>query len=214
LFDKVLYMDTKFKYEEDLASIRSIMEKSAKFISLAGFSGVFLGVYALLGSLYAYWLLYYPAPPAGFQITGDRSDTLTNLIVAAAVVLLLAFITVYLMTSRKLRKQGETMVWNSSAKALVEHLLVPLATGGVFILILILKEQYEFVAPASLIFYGLSLVNASKFTYGDIKWLGYVQICLGLWAAFFPAYGLIFWATGFGLLNIIYGIVMYRKYDQ
>jgi hypothetical protein len=97
---------------------------------------------------------------------------------------------------------------------LIEHLLIPLIAGGIFIIILIGRGYYGIVAPAFLIFYGLSLVNGSKYTLRDIKYLGIMEIILGLICAFFPGYGLIFWATGFGVLHILYGSIMYFKYEK
>jgi hypothetical protein len=91
---------------------------------------------------------------------------------------------------------------------------VPLITGGVFIIILIYQGRFDFILPATLVFYGLALNNASNFTFTDVKYLGICEIALGLIAACLPGYGLLFWAIGFGVLHIIYGSVMYFKYDR
>jgi len=64
-----------------------------------------------------------------------------------------------------------------------------------------------------LIFYGLALVDAGKFTYGEVFYLGILEIITGLVSAFFPSLGLFFWIFGFGVLHVIYGLVMYRKYE-
>jgi hypothetical protein len=90
----------------------------------------------------------------------------------------------------------------------------PLVTGGLLILILISRSYYGIITPATLIFYGLALVSASNFTFADVKYLGLLEIALGLIAACFPGYGLLFWAIGFGVLHIIYGSMMYLKYDR
>jgi hypothetical protein len=44
--------------------------------------------------------------------------------------------------------------------------------------------------------------------------LGICEIGLGLIASIYMGYGLLFWAVGFGVLHIIYGIVMYMKYER
>jgi hypothetical protein len=69
-------------------------------------------------------------------------------------------------------------------------------------------------APAMLIFYGLALINASPNLFDEIRYLGYSEILIGLLAAAFIGYGLYFWAFGFGVLHIAYGLVMYKKYDS
>jgi len=91
---------------------------------------------------------------------------------------------------------------------------IPMITGGLFIGILLLKDVYTPIASASLIFYGLSLVAGSQYTYDDVKWLGIGEIILGLLALLSPGYGLIFWAIGFGVLHIIYGAIMHFKYER
>jgi hypothetical protein len=58
------------------------------------------------------------------------------------------------------------------------------------------------------------LINASKYTFNDIRYLGFCEIILGLGAAVYVGYGLYFWALGFGILHIIYGAMMYYKYER
>ena len=70
------------------------------------------------------------------------------------------------------------------------------------------------VAPSTLIFYGLGLINASKYTYGEIEVLGYVELSLGLVASFFMGFGLLFWVIGFGVSHVVFGLVLHFKYDK
>ena len=81
-------------------------------------------------------------------------------------------------------------------------------------MILIFRNNTELVASVMLIFYGLSLVNAGKFTLGEIHYLGLTEIGLGILAGIFVSHGLIFWSLGFGLMHIVYGIVMYYRYER
>jgi hypothetical protein len=78
---------------------------------------------------------------------------------------------------------------------------------------LILQHNTQLIIPCFLIFYGLGLVNAGKFTFGEIYYLGILEIITGLISAFIPGRGLIFWIFGFGILHIIYGLAVYRKYE-
>ena len=75
-------------------------------------------------------------------------------------------------------------------------------------------KMFGLVAPTTLVFYGLALLNASKYTLGDVKYLGYTQVILGLICAVFPNYGFWFWVIGFGFMHIVYGLIMYVKYDK
>lgn len=202
------------EYEKDLASIRTMMERSAKFISLSGLSGILAGVYALVGAAVAYRLVYYPQSPFAYRIeTVQEFSTLTKLIITAACVLVASLGTGLWLSHRKARKHSMNL-WNPTTKTLLINLAIPLVTGGLFILILLQNGHYGIAAPACLIFYGLALINASANLYDEVRYLGYSEIVLGLVAAYLAGFGLLFWALGFGVLHIIYGAVMYYRYDK
>ena len=208
-------METDQKYIKDLTEIRSMMERSTKFLSLSGLSGIMAGIYALLGAYIAY-RFFYVKEEADIYSTienGGVTVEVTELIILAVVILVLAVGTAIFLSWKKSRKDGAKL-WNSSARRLLINMAIPLVTGGIFILILLSKGLFAFLAPATLLFYGLALVNASKFTFEEIKSLGIVQIILGLAAFYFIGYGLLFWAIGFGLMHIVYGIVMHLKYEK
>ncbi|MBX2898191.1 MAG: hypothetical protein KF775_00995 [Cyclobacteriaceae bacterium] len=201
-------------YQKDLESIRQLMERSVKFLSLSGLSGILAGVYALVGAGVAYYMVQYPLSPFSYRQQSVREwDVVIQLLVIAVVVLALSLITGYVMASTKARKLG-VQVWNSTSKRLVVNLAVPLVTGALFILILLWNGHYGVAAPACLIFYGLALLNASAHLFDEIRYLGYCEIVVGLVSALLPGYGLFFWATGFGLLHIVYGALMFKKYDR
>nr|WP_228085035.1 hypothetical protein [Mucilaginibacter sp. JRF] len=193
------------------------MERSSKFISLSGLSGIMAGVYALIGAFVAYQIVY---TRNGFFYTrdyvianvDDNRGVLYTLIVIALAVLVLSLATGAILTKRKAKRKGQ-QAWGKSSRNLLFHLAIPLITGGLLCIIFITRGYVGIVAPATLIFYGLALVSASNYTFGDVKYLGMLEIALGLVAALLPGYGLLFWAVGFGVLHIIYGSIMYFKYD-
>lgn len=208
-------MKTEQKYIQDLTEIRSMMERSTKFLSLSGLSGIMAGIYALVGAYIAYRLFYVENSSVLYNIIDRQevNDDVFNLIILALAVLLLSVGTAIVLSLKKSKKDGEK-IWTSSARRVVINMAIPLVTGGIFILILLSKGLFGFLAPATLLFYGLALVNASKFTFEEIRSLGIVQIILGLLAFYFIGYGLLFWALGFGLMHIVYGIVMHLKYEK
>jgi hypothetical protein len=199
------------EYEKDIASIRTMMERSVKFISLSGLSGVLAGMYALAGAGVAYYLIYYPQSPIGYPTSGEQN--LINLITVAVLVLLLSLGTGLWLSSRKATKLG-TSIWNKPSQQLFKDLSIPLITGGLFIIIMLMRGHFGFVAPACLLFYGLALIYASRNTYKEIQYLGFIEIGLGLLTAALPGYGLIFWSIGFGVMHIVYGTIMYFRYDK
>jgi general stress protein CsbA len=208
-------MKSEQKYIKDLTEIRSMMERSTKFLSLTGWSGIMAGIYALTGASIAYKLFYFNPDAISYETLDKQaiSGNFSNLFLLATGILVLAIGTAILLSQRKSRKSGERL-WNSAARRLVTNMAIPLFTGGVFILILFSKGLLGLIAPLTLIFYGLALINASKFTYEEVKYLGLIEIALGLIASYFIGYGLLFWAIGFGVMHIIYGIYMHLRYEK
>ncbi|MDN5200441.1 hypothetical protein QQ008_03690 [Fulvivirgaceae bacterium BMA10] len=200
-------------YLNDISEIRSMMERSSRFISLSGLSGVFAGIYALIGAHIANDIMN----PVNYDIT-EKLKTLTTsnlklLMLDVTIVLVLAIATGIFFTVRRAKKANQK-IWDRTVQRLLINLFIPLAAGGLFCLTMIFRGVIGFVAPATLIFYGLALINASRYTVSDIRSLGLAEIALGLIAASFPGYGLIFWAIGFGILHILYGAIMYFKYER
>ncbi|MFZ0491473.1 MAG: hypothetical protein WAM00_14590 [Salegentibacter sp.] len=205
------------KYLQDLSEIKQMMNRSSRFISLSGLSGVFAGIYALAGAAIAKILLsrtasLYRLGYDAFTETTPRAKLIMQLFLIALVVLILAIGTAVFLTTRKARKNGQK-IWDNTSKRLLINFFTPLTTGGIFCLVLLQYGLVGLLAPAMLIFYGLALIHASKYTYGDLRSLGYTNLALGLIATQFIGYGLYFWAAGFGLFHIIYGIWMYKKYE-
>ncbi len=201
------------EYEKDLASIRTIMERSSKFISLSGLSGVLAGIYALAGAIAAYFLIHYPVSPLRYRIYSvDEPGVLYQLILIAAIVLIASLSTGLWLSNRKARQKG-LKLWSPASRTILINVSIPLVTGGIFILIVLNTGHFGLAAPASLVFYGLALIQGSQNTFDEIRYLGFSEIILGLVSAMLPGYGLIFWALGFGILHIIYGAIMYKKYD-
>lgn len=204
---------------ETLSEIRSLMERSSRFISLSGLSGVVAGLAALLGATLVYVYLgvtpfnqeraYYSIAP---EVEKWGMDYLTFFILDALGVLILAVSFGIFFTTRKARQKGQK-VWDALTKRLLVSMAIPLVTGGLFCLALLKYGLIGLVAPATLIFYGLALVNAGKYTLHDVHYLGLCEIVLGLIAAFRMGYGLEAWVIGFGFLHIIYGVWMYNKYE-
>lgn len=202
------------KYLDDITEIKNMMDRSSRFLSLSGLSGILAGVYALIASGMAFYIIKdiesYNNKLQRFFVTVEYVG---DLLVIALTVLIMAVATCLILSVKKAKKNGEKF-WNSSSKRLLVNFAIPLLAGGIFCFNLIYHEAFKFVAPATLIFYGLACINASKYTLGDVKYLGLCCLMLGLVSGFFIGYGLLFWALGFGVCHILYGSIMYYKYDR
>ena len=217
LYYKVLFMGNQNQSEtlREISDIKRIMERSSRFISLSGLSGIAAGLCALAGAYFAHNILnsYY----TGYNRKGYSDEIFSELkfklLLIAAIVLVAALIMAFIFTWRRAR-QNHLPIWDLTARKLMWNVLIPLISGGLFILAMLRYSEWRFVAPACLIFYGLALVNGSKYTLTDIRYLGFIEIILGLINTQFTGYGLYFWAAGFGVLHIIYGAMMWWKYEK
>lgn len=209
------FMQEQNQQLEALQDIRRMMKRSSRFLSLSGLSGIAAGFCALIGSYFAYnQLRQHGVANSGNNYSGTDVQSLeTNLLLIAVAVFGAAFLTALYFTWRRARKNGAT-IWNHTSRQLMVNTMIPILTGGLLILALLQYNDWRFIAPLSLIFYGLALVNGSKYTVSDIRYLGYLEIILGLLNTQFLDYSIYFWALGFGILHIIYGFVMWWKYER
>ena len=208
-------MDSHNQSLETLTEIRDLMQRSSKFLSLSGLSGIFAGIVALGGALVAYLrlktdALSYDGMSDVSELT--RGEMMRFVLLDGTIVLVLALIFGVFFTIRKAKKSGQS-VWNSTSKRLIISLMIPLVTGGIFCLAMFYRGILWVSFPATLIFYGLALLNASKYTVRDVEYLGICEVILGLISLFMTGYNLLVWALGFGVLHIVYGTYMYFKYD-
>lgn len=194
---------------EDIKAIREMMEKSSKFLSLSGLSGVLAGFTAILGASFAYFYLLRNPGATDYNSYQEKLILLTD----AVLVLVLSLSFGFYFSWKKARKKNLKLI-NKATLRTIYNLGIPLLTGGIFSLILLFDGNVEYIASATLIFYGLGLVNASKYTFEEIHYLGITEIVLGIGAAIFLYQGILFWTLGFGVCHIIYGAIMYRKYDM
>ncbi len=196
-------------YLKDITEIKDMMNKSSRFLSLSGLSGIMAGIYALAGAGIAYYLV----SQSGRNYLILDGKIFTFILIDLAAVALLSIVTAIILSTQKAKKNNETL-WNGTSKRLLSAFLIPLITGGIYILIKIFSNHYGLTGSLMLIFYGLALVNASKYTIGNVKYLGYIEILLGLICAIFPGYGFWFWVLGFGVMHILYGSLIYLKHDR
>lgn len=226
-------MSDNQKHLEDLQQIRSLMEKSTQFISLSGLSGISAGLFGLIGGILAYLRLsgeftilqssasnsrYLTLPFEAHNFLNIVQmhvgiDPLKDLILIALTTLIFALISATFFTFQKAKKDGNQL-WSSTSKRLLLSVALPLIIGGLFSLSLLKHGLFGLLAPTTLIFYGLALISGSTHTLPEIKYLGIVNITLGLINTIFIGQGLLFWTIGFGVAHIVYGTVMYFKYDR
>lgn len=201
---------------EDIRVIRKLMEESSRFLSLSGLSGIIAGVTGLIGAWIAHLIIkgntpytdWYLRPLAGSEA---GYGTVPELFAAMAVVLLAAFSGAVILSARKAKMSGVN-AWTPVTRRMLVSLLIPLAAGGLFVLFTIKTVPANVTAASTLIFYGVAMVSAGKFTFGEIHWLGVLEVVTGLVCLVLPQWTLIIWAVGFGVIHICYGLFMHLRY--
>lgn len=222
MYHKVLFMTSQHQSLDTLQDIKRMMERSSRFISLSGWSGVSAGICALVGA----WLANNELQRMfgrGGQIddyTGSRGEALltnitlfNHLIIIAVCTFVAALISSFFFTWLRTRKHGVPL-WDRTVQRLVVNTALPVIIGGIVILRCLQLGYYEMIAPGCLIFYGLALVNASKYTLGEIRYLGFGQLILGVINLWDEGSGLLLWTIGFGVLHIVYGLIMWWKHER
>ena len=194
---------------EDIKAIRDMMEKSSKFLSLSGLSGICAGLAATAGAAFAYFYLLKDPSATNYNHTQE-----VLIILADALLVLLTSIGFGFYFSWKKAKKNGQILFNSVTIRAIYNLAIPLVAGGIFSFLLLWRGDIEIVISSTLLFYGLALINTSKYTFDEIHYLGIIEVVLGLFAAVFLHYGILFWTLGFGFCHILYGWMMYHKYDQ
>ena len=201
---------------EDIQHIKRIMERSSRFISLSGLSGVAAGACALAGAWAASLKIHCWVKgdcQLGRLIGNGTNGLLNDLVWIATLTFIAAFAFAFFFTWLRSKKNG-TPIWGTTTFRLFWNTVIPILVGGIFLIRMMQMGEYQLVPPGCLLFYGLALVNASKYTLSEVRYLGYGQLLLGLLNLWLMGYGLQFWAIGFGLLHILYGIMMWWKYER
>ena len=189
---------------DNIQDIRNMMERSSRFISLSGWSGVSAGIFALLGAWFA---------EKTINSAASIECTVRQLAIIGAATFAGAFLSAFALTWLRSRKTG-VPIWGRAAKQLLVSVAVPMIAGGSFILYLLWYRQIGLIAPGCLIVYGIALFCGSRQTLEEIRYLAYSEMILGICSLFFIGYGLYFWAAGFGLLHIIYGVIMWIRHEK
>ncbi|HAI85205.1 MAG TPA: hypothetical protein DCL43_16220 [Chitinophagaceae bacterium] len=220
-------MDSNLSPVDALQNIRQMMDKSSRFISLSGLSGISAGICALIGAWQAYQVIHSASPnkvaaqlrhayeeaPSSFTQVNLTDFMGNKLFIIATATFIGAFVTAFFFTWLRSQKTNVPL-WGTQARRLLINTSVPMLAGGIYLLALIQNKAYGLIAPGCLIFYGLALVNASKYTLHEVRWLGYGQLILGCINLLYIGQGLYFWAAGFGILHIVYGAIMWLKYER
>ncbi len=199
------------------------LAQSSRFISLSGLSGVSVGISGLFATYIAHRLVASETKAdkdmlsivSGFDSYNETVHLFVgeNLIFLSIFTILFALLFSFYFTTAK-SKKNNLSIWDGIVKRQLSVLSLPLIIGGIFISRLISTANFGFIIPVALIFYALSLINLRKYTSGDVAYLGYALLILGIVNLWIQRLGILFFALGFGIFHIIYGVVTFYFYER
>jgi hypothetical protein len=209
-------MEKKLDYSDDIKTIKKIMEESSRFLSLSGLSGLFAGFLAVLGGCLAQFGILkgrsFFIHDSLIAFSDKEISSIKIQLITDALLVLIFALAGSLYFSFRTAHRKEQRIWTPVSKRMLLSFCIPLIAGAFFIVVLFLQNQFQLIVPAMLIFYGLALISAGKFTYSEVFYLGQAELITGFASAVLPG-AIFFWIFGFGLLHIAYGFFMYRKYE-
>ena len=211
-------MDPLEEQLEALRDIRNMMQYSKKFDHISGKAGIVVGSLALVIVASTYWLLEIsPLTPHYYNYlyaeSGKHNNVWWQLMGLYSFLLLVATWMGYHFAIKNAVQNGSDS-FATPLRHLLRSTLYPLLSGGAVCLVLLYHQQEAWLAPLSLIFYGLAMVQAGQHSFSSLVILGIALILTGLFSAVFLPYALIGWAIGFGLLHIIFGSYIYYRYKS
>ena len=124
-------MESK-NYLQDISEIKTMMNKSSRFLSISGLSGILAGIYALIGAYIGYHIIYANniVTIDGYRTLIITEERLMTIFIVAMTVVAMSIFTGIILSVLKAKKQNESM-WDSTSKRLVINFMIPLVAGGI-----------------------------------------------------------------------------------
>lgn len=181
--------------EENLQFIRETMERSTHFTAVPGYGGALMGVTAIVAAYIAAQQVY---------LRDWLIVWLTEAFLASSIGLLAMW---------QKSKIAKTSLFSAPARKFAFGFLPPLICGVAITLGLWQFEHYETMAPVWMLLYGTAVVTGGAFSVRIVPVMGWMFMAIGVIAFALPAsFGNILMGASFGLLHIIFGLIIARKY--
>ncbi len=180
---------------DNLQFIRETMEGSSRFTAVPGLGGMLMGVTACVAA--------YVAHNAAL-----RQDWLITWLVEAAVAFAIGLAAMWFKAAR-----GDASLFSAPSKKFAMSFAPPLIAGVAITVGLYRFGHFESMIPAWMLSYGAAVVCGGAFSVRIVPVMGWCFIAAGAIAYVLPAgYGNIYMAATFGLLHIVFGAVIAKRY--
>ncbi len=186
------------------------MQQNSTSFSSSGWSGILLGIYGLL----AVYMVYTMTNSYGDGFEGFAALPIVlleiGIIVLTVITILISLITLRIRAKRRSKKNNRKL-WSPFSKKLRFHTLIPLLFFIIVLVIIANKGYYSSITPLLLFLYGIFLLNLSRFSSGNLKYLSIAEIILAVVAYFIYDKEILFLGLGFGIFHIFYGLFTFGK---
>lgn len=181
---------------DNLRFIRETMERSTHFTAVPGYGGILMGVTAVAAAYIA-------------NVQADFRSWQTTWLIEAA----LAFV-IGLFAMWQKSKISKTSLMSAPAKKFALGFVPPLICGVILTYALFrLGTDKDLVISVWLLLYGAAVVCGGMFSVKIVSIMGWIFMLMGALAVFVPAmYSDGLMAFSFGILHIIFGVIIARKY--
>jgi hypothetical protein len=180
---------------DNLQFIRETMERSTHFTAVPGYGGALMGVTAIAASIIASFQINY------------RLWLMTWLIEAV-----LAF-AIGLLTMWQKSKTVNTPLTSAPARKFARGFVPPLVAGIILTALLYFNSLFQYLPCVWLTLYGTAVVTGGAYSVKAVPTMGWIFIALGLAAVFVPTiYGDWLMGLGFGVLHIVFGLIIARRF--
>ncbi len=186
--------------EENLRVIRQLMERSTKYSTFSGFSGILAGAASITGCLVTRSLSQ--TDPAAFRVA---------FLVTWSLVILFAIGADYLLTKRRAARVGKRVL-SRLGKQMFLASAPGLGTGALLTLYFLRHNLLGDIYPVWMLCYGIAVCAVGLFSQREVSYLGAAFLLAGAATLLFcPTFGLPMMAVTFGAFHILYGIAVSRK---
>lgn len=191
--------------EENLRVIRELMERSTRYTTFSGYSGVLAGTASITGCIIT-WLLQQG--PSGLY------PARVPFLLTWSLVVLFAIGADYLLTKRHAARVGKHIL-SRLGQQMAFASLPGLGTGALLTLLLVRHHLLNEVYPLWMLCYGIAICAVGLFSQREVKYLGALFLCAGALTLVLiqgqPGWGLPMMALSFGGFHIVWGVLMARR---
>jgi hypothetical protein len=186
------------------------MQQNINPFSLKRYSGILIGLYGL-AVVYLINILT-SGEQSGIELVSQLPLLFLQIgvTVIALVFIVISLVTLWIRAKRTVRKNDQKL-WSIFTRKIRWQTLISLLIILIIIIMISNIGYFSLTTPLSLFFYGLFLLNLSRFSSIGLRYLSLAEIILAITSYFIYDKEIIFLALGFGFLPILYGIATFIK---